>query len=85
MDNNCTFILRKVFIQKFLIITSDLYCASKCRSKLRGAGYCTSEKRMTSILKHVAEAFPPARQGTIIPRTGYDEYQDWGMANLSTN
>jgi len=34
--------------------------------KLRGAGHCTSAKRMTSILKHVAEAFPPARQWTII-------------------
>jgi len=33
--------------------------------KLIGAGHCTSAKRMTSILRHVAEAFPPARQGTI--------------------
>jgi len=24
------------------------------------------QKRMTSILRHVAEAFPPARQGTIL-------------------
>jgi len=29
-------------------------------ANLRGAGHCTSAKRMTSILKHVAEAFPPA-------------------------
>jgi len=35
-------------------------------SKLKGAGHCTSAKRMTSILKHVAEAFPPARQGAIL-------------------
>jgi len=28
-----------------------------------GAGHCTSAKRMTSIVRHVA--FPPARQGTI--------------------
>jgi len=28
--------------------------------------HCTSAKRMTSILRHVAEAFPPARQGTIL-------------------
>jgi len=28
--------------------------------KLKGAGHCTSAKRMTSILRHVAEAFPPA-------------------------
>jgi len=34
--------------------------------KLKGAGHCTSAKRMTSILRHVAEAFPPARQGTIL-------------------
>jgi len=34
--------------------------------KLKGAGHCTSTKRMTSILRHVAEAFPPARQGTIL-------------------
>jgi len=32
--------------------------------KLEGAGNCTSAKRMTSILRYVAEAFPPARQGT---------------------
>jgi len=38
----------------------------KMRITLRGAGYCTSAKRMTSILRHVAEAFPPARQGTIL-------------------
>jgi len=37
----------------------------KCRSKLRGAGHCTSAKRMTSILRHVAEAFTRARQRTI--------------------
>jgi len=34
--------------------------------KLKGAGHYTSAKRMTSILRHVAEAFPPARQGTIL-------------------
>jgi len=34
--------------------------------KLKGAGHCTLAKRMTSILRHVAEAFPPARQGTIL-------------------
>jgi len=36
------------------------------RCKLKGAGHCTSAKRMTSILRYVAEAFPPARQGTIL-------------------
>jgi len=34
--------------------------------KLKGAGHCTLEKRKTGILRHVAEAFPPARQGTIL-------------------
>jgi len=34
--------------------------------KLKCAGHCTSPKRMTSILRHVAEAYPPARQGTIL-------------------
>ena len=28
--------------------------------------HCTSAGRMTSILRHVAEAFSPARQGTIL-------------------
>ena len=40
--------------------------AWKCRSKLRGADHCTLAERMTSILRHVAEAFPPVRQGTIL-------------------
>jgi len=39
---------------------------AKCRSKLKGAGHCASAKRMTSILRHIAEAFPPVRQGTIL-------------------
>jgi len=30
------------------------------------AQQCTSAKRMTSILSHVAETFPPTRQGTIL-------------------
>jgi len=54
--------------QIMIIITRDLYCAAKCRSKHRGAGHCTSATRMTSILRHVAEAFPLARQGTILHR-----------------
>ena len=49
-----------------IIITRNLYCASKCRSKLRGAGHCTSAGRMTRILRHVADTFPPARQRTIL-------------------
>jgi len=34
--------------------------------KLKGAGHWTSAERMTSILRHVAEACPPARQGIIL-------------------
>jgi len=34
--------------------------------KLKSAGHCTSTKRMASILRHVAESFPPPRQGTIL-------------------
>jgi len=30
------------------------------------SGHCTSAKRMTGIMRHVAEAFPSARQGTIL-------------------
>jgi len=61
--------VKRLWVQNhiILIITRNLYCATKCRSKLRDAGhYCTSTKRMTSILRHVADAFPPARQGTIL-------------------
>jgi len=49
-----------------VILTRNIYCATKCRSKLRGAGHCTSAKHMTSFLRHIAEALPPARQGTIL-------------------
>jgi len=38
----------------------------KGRSKLKGVGHRPSAKRMTSILRHVAEAYPTARQGTIL-------------------
>jgi len=37
--------------------------------QLKGAGHCTSAKYMTTltnILRHIAEAFPFARQGTIL-------------------
>jgi len=48
------------------INASHLYCAHKCKTNLKAQlGHCTSEKRMTSILRHAAEAFPPVRQGTI--------------------
>jgi len=32
----------------------------------RSKSHCTLAKRITSILRHVAEAFLPARQGTIL-------------------
>jgi len=38
----------------------------KTLCKLKSAGHCISAKRLTSILRHIAEAFPPARQGTIL-------------------
>jgi len=50
-----------IIIIIIIIITRNLYCAVKCRRKLKDAGHCTSAKRMTSILRHVAEALPPAR------------------------
>jgi len=34
--------------------------------KLKGTGFGTSAKRITSILRHIAEAVSPARQGTIL-------------------
>jgi len=49
-NNNLTFILR----------------LKHATCKLKGPVHCTSAKRMSSILRHVAEAFPPARQGTIL-------------------
>jgi len=36
----------------------------------RGADHCKSANRMTSLLGHVAEAFLPARQGTILNSHG---------------
>jgi len=47
-------------------LTLFLYCALNMLCKLKGADHCTSAKRMTSILRYVAEAFPPAKQWTII-------------------
>jgi len=44
--------------------------------KLKGAGHSTSAKRMTSILRHVAETFPPARHGTIL-----NSHRATGIAN----
>jgi len=42
-----------------------IYIAHKNVKQTHRRSHCTSAKHMTSILRHVAEAFPPARQGTI--------------------
>jgi len=43
-----------------------IYIAPKNVKQTHRRSHCTSAKRMTSILKHVAQGFPPARQGTIL-------------------
>jgi len=43
-----------------------MYIAPKNVKQTHRRSHCTSAKRMTSILRHVAEAFHPARQGTIL-------------------
>jgi len=43
-----------------------IYIAPKNVKQTHRRSHCTSSKRVTSILRHVAEAFPPARQGTIL-------------------
>jgi len=53
-------ILLLLLLFNFDFVTLHISC------KLKGAGHCKSAKRMTSILRHVAEALPPARQGTIL-------------------
>ena len=39
--------------------------ASQNAIQTQSAGHCTSAGRIISVLWHIAEAFPPARQGTI--------------------
>jgi len=43
-----------------------IYIAPKNVKQTHRRSHYTSAKRMTSILRHVAEAIPPARQGTIL-------------------
>jgi len=43
-----------------------IYIAPKNAKQTHRRSHCTSAKRMTSILRHVTEAFSPARQGTIL-------------------
>jgi len=43
-----------------------IYIAPKNLKQTHRRSHCTLVKRMTSILRHIAEAFPPARQVTIL-------------------
>jgi len=43
-----------------------IYIAPKNVKQTHSRSHCTSAKRITSILRHFAEAFLPARQGTIL-------------------
>jgi len=43
-----------------------IYIAPKNVKQTHRRSHCTSVKRITSILRHVVEEFPPARQGTIL-------------------
>jgi len=47
-----------------------IYIAPKNVKQTHMRSHCTSAKRMTSILRHVGEAFPPPRQGTILNSHG---------------
>jgi len=49
-----------------IIIMRVIYIAPKDVKQTHRRSHCTSAKRMTSILRNVAEAFPPARRGTIL-------------------
>jgi len=47
-----------------------IYIAPKNVKLTHMRSHCTSAKRMTSILRHIAEAFSLARQGTILNNHG---------------
>jgi len=72
-DQSCSFFV-VIAVQcniskQYLIIIIKMrviYIAPKNVKQTHRRSPCTSAKRMTSILRHVAEAFPPARQGTIL-------------------
>jgi len=49
-----------------IIVMRVIYIEPKNVKQTHRRSHCTSAKRMTSILRHIAEAFPPARQGTIL-------------------
>jgi len=69
-------ILSYIFVQNnvvsssavIIIIMRVIYIAPKNvkQTHRRINSHCTSAKRMTIILRHVAEAFPPARQTKIL-------------------
>ena len=73
---------------RLYIITWILYCAPEFRSNLRSVGHCKVAGCMTSILRLVTEAFPPAGQGTILNShwvisiaTNTSLVLNWGLAS----
>jgi len=63
---NLLIIFRHIIIIIIIIIMRVIYIAPKNVKQTHRRSHCTSAKRMTSILRHVASAFPPARQRTIL-------------------
>jgi len=49
-----------------IIIMRVIYIAPNNVKQTHRRSHCTSAKRMTSILRHVPQAFPPAGQGAIL-------------------
>jgi len=66
MQNFCTFIQARTPL--IIILMRVIYIAPKnvIQTHRRIKSHCTSASRMTSILRHVAEAFLPARPGSIL-------------------
>jgi len=64
---NSILFTNNVFDKRIIIITWHLICALNMLCKLKGAGHCTSAKGMTSILRHVSEAFPPIESSVLPP------------------
>jgi len=57
---------KNISIEIIVIIMRVIYTAPKNVEQTHRRSHCTSAQRITSILRHVAEAFNPARQGTIL-------------------
>jgi len=60
-----------------------IYIAPKNVKQTHRRSHCTSAKRMTSILRHVAEAFSPARQGTILNYGLHTLLKEWTVTDQS--